>query len=397
MAAGSIGNMEQVNFKDTGVGPSLQAPVVNLCPGPEYGSNMRRFQGIPGIERTKNGVLWAVWYAGGPDEPGEGPGNYVVVVCSKDDGLSWSKPKFVIDPPADVRAFDPFLWHDPLGRLWLFWAQSQGTYDGRAGVWCIRTDEPDQDNPTWTEPRRIANGVAMNKPTICADGEWLLPIGVWIRGPYKNSTPPYRFYLKDEIGSAVWVSTDQGETWSLRGRAQVPDRAFDEHMIVERNDGSLWMLVRTMYGIGESVSHDGGRTWSDGRPSAIPHVSSRFFIRRLASGKLLLVKHDRPPSTEPDPKPGGTRSHLKAFLSADDGYTWYGGLLLDDRVGVSYPDGVQSPDGAIYIIYDWNRTKERHILMAKFTEADVEVGRIVSPQGVLQRLVDQATFKPNEE
>ena len=31
-------------------------------------------------------------------------------------------------------------------------------------------------------------------------------------------------------------------------------RQFDEHMFVERKDGSLWLLVRTNYGIGESIS-----------------------------------------------------------------------------------------------------------------------------------------------
>ncbi len=31
-------------------------------------------------------------------------------------------------------------------------------------------------------------------------------------------------------------------------------RAFDEHIIVERKDESLWLLARTKYGIGESVT-----------------------------------------------------------------------------------------------------------------------------------------------
>ncbi|NLN19144.1 MAG: exo-alpha-sialidase [Firmicutes bacterium] len=353
---------------------------------------MRRFQGIPSVEVTKKGRLWALWYAGGADEPGEGPGNYQVAITSDDDGYSWSNPKVVIDPPGDVRAFDGMLWCDPLGRLWLFWAQSQGTYDGRAGVWYIRTDDPDRETVSWTEPKRIANGIALNKPTVLSNGEWLLPIGVWIRKPGNNTPAPYRFYLEEEIGAAVWVSTDHGESWSLRGRAQVPDRSFDEHMVVERQDGSLWMLVRTQYGIGESVSTDMGKTWSAGRPSGIPHVCSRFFIRRLASGKILLVRHNPPPSSV-SAKPGGVRSHLTAYLSDDDGASWYGGLLLDERVRVSYPDGVQTPDGKIYIIYDYDRQGERQICMAVFTEADVAAGKIVSSEGRLRVLVDQATYE----
>ena len=47
----------------------------NISPGPAYADNTRLFQGIPGLQRARNGRLWAVWYAGGPDEPTEGPGN----------------------------------------------------------------------------------------------------------------------------------------------------------------------------------------------------------------------------------------------------------------------------------------------------------------------------------
>ena len=78
---------------------ALLPPVINTAPGPEYADDTRSFQGIPGIERAANGRLWAIWYAAGPNQPGEGPGNYVVVVTSGDNGKTWSGPKLVIDPP----------------------------------------------------------------------------------------------------------------------------------------------------------------------------------------------------------------------------------------------------------------------------------------------------------
>lgn len=91
---------------------SIPPPPINTSPGPEYSAENRLWQGIPGIERSRNGNLWAVWYSGGK---GEGTENYVVLVMSTDDGKTWSKPKLVIDPPGSVRAFDPCLWHDPEG------------------------------------------------------------------------------------------------------------------------------------------------------------------------------------------------------------------------------------------------------------------------------------------
>jgi hypothetical protein len=155
-------------------------------------------------------------------------------------------------------------------------------------------------------------------------------------------------------------------------------------MIVQRRDGSLWLWVRTRYGIGHSCSTDEGRTWSDVTPSALAHPAARFFVRRLQSGNLLLVKHG------PLQQRTG-RSHLTAYLSKDDGSTWQGGLLLDERPSVSYPDGCQQDDGRIVIIYDRERTDDKEILLATFTESDVLAGTNTSGQVRLRVLINRAT------
>ncbi|WP_278471046.1 sialidase family protein [Gimesia maris] len=368
----------QAEEKSDQTDPALVAPPINTSPGKEYADDTRMFQGIPGLSRAANGRLWALWYAGGT---GEGELNYVVLVTSGDDGKTWSGPKLVIDPPGPVRAYDPAIWHDPSGRMWVFWAQSYRWWDGRSGVWAITTDGSDQENPKWTEPRRLCNGIMMNKPTVLSNGDWLLPVAIW-KQPAKESIE-HRFDLPEERGGNIFISKDQGKTFQLLGQTDVPERTFDEHMIVERKDNSLWTLVRTRYGIGESISTDGGKTWSEGKASDIPHVNARFFIRRLKSGNLLMVRHN--------PADKKSRRDLTAFLSQDDGKTWQGGLLLDERSGVSYPDGVQSDDGTIYIIYDFARTRDKKILMATFTEEDVLAGKPVSDKARLRVLVNQAT------
>jgi hypothetical protein len=107
------------------------------------------------------------------------------------------------------------------------------------------------------------------------------------------------------------------------------------------------------------------------KQTALRHPTARFFVRRLKSGALLLVKHG--PLDERT-----RREKLMAFVSDDDGQTWQGGLLLDEREKVTYPDGVQAPDGTIYIVYDYNRTPNGEVLLATFTEADVRAGKPVS-------------------
>ena len=340
---------------------------VSFHPGPEYGPEARKYQGIPSIERAPDGRLWAVWYAGKAQEDRY---NYVVGVTSHDDGRTWSDLKFVIDPDGNgpLRTSDPCLWLDPDGRLWLFWWMNGGR---KNQLNAMMTDSPDEEDPVWTEPRMICPGVMINKPIVASDGAWLLPTAIWHR----------------DDSCRVVASVDKGTRWKLRGTATIPNpenRSCDEPMMTERRDCSLWMLVRTVYGIGKTVSRDMGKTWSPVKPSGIPHPTSRFFIRRLVSGNLLLVKHGPMDKRT-------SRSHLTAFVSADDGATWQGGPLLDERNGVSYPDGTQSPDGVVRIIYDWNRADDKHILMATFTEADVLAGRSVSGKTRLRVFVNHAT------
>ena len=54
-------------------------------------------------------------------------------------------------------------------------------------------------------------------------------------------------------------------------------------MFVQRKDGTLWLLVRTGYGIGESVSTDGGKTWPDVVPSG--HPAHSVVVRHSTAGQ----------------------------------------------------------------------------------------------------------------
>jgi hypothetical protein len=350
---------------------SLQPPQHVGPPQLEQAATNRAFAGIPSMAVAPNGRLWATWYAG--VTPAEDLNNYVVLSTSGDGGATWAEV-LVVDPDGGgpVRAFDPELWVSPDGRLFFFWAQMEkGRRDTEHGVWCIETATPDAARPAWSQPRRIGDGVMMCKPIVLSSGEWVLPISRWKE--------------HDESAQCV-VSSDAGRTWTPRGACNVPVdvRQFDEHMIVERKDGSLWLLARTTYGIGESVSTDRGKTWPALKPSGILHTPSRFFVSRLASGNLLLVKHG-----PLDTRTG--RSHLTAYVSADDGKKWTGGLMLDERLGVSYPDGQETPDGLIRIIYDYNRVTDRTILMATFREEDAAAGKDVTGAVKLRQLVSKAS------
>ena len=376
-AAARIAEMEKV------ADHALVPPVLNTSPLPEYDYEKLDYGMTIGIERTPGGRLWACWVAGG-----DSPAAYFVLATSDDDGQTWSKPRLVVDShskdlPRERSILVGNLWTDPLGRLCLIFDQSMDMFDGRAGVWATLCEKPDANVPTWSAPRRIWHGVTLNKPTVLSTGEWMLPISLDQRGgfgPFKGCFAE----LDPMRGANVLVSGDEGKTWERRGMATFPNPDWHEHMIVERKDGSLWMLARTAKGIMESISSDAGRTWSAAtEPQGIRQPNARFHVRRLLSGRLLLVKH----GDRIDAHQG--RVQLSAWLSDDDGKTWQGGLVLDERKGISYPDGFQAPDGTIHISYDRNRATDGEILLARFTEEDILARELKSSKSRLKILISR--------
>lgn len=359
----------------------------------------RRWQGIPSIEVTDGGKIFVNFYSGQDAEVG---GNIMVLCVSTDGGKSFRSCEAVVEhPDPQCRIYDPCLWIDPHGVLWMSWTQARGFNDGRSGVWVSQCSDPDADNLVWSPPRRIANGIMMNKPIVTSKGDWLFPTAIWC--DTSGSVPTERHGLENEQFSNVYASLDEGRTIALRGHADIPHRSFDENMIVEKRDGSLWMLTRTFDGIGESFSTDGGYTWTPGRKSHIDGPCSRFHIRRLCSGRLLMINHyqfDQRIDLEDIMSQGNVkswkgRSHLTALLSEDDGQTWPYYLLLDERNEVSYPDAKEAADGMIYVCYDWERVTQREILMARFTEDDILQGHLSDKRSKLRVLVNKALGQPD--
>lgn len=365
---------------------ALIQPKLNTSPLPEFDYDQLDYGMTIGIERTPKGRLWAAWVAGD-----DGPEAFMVVNTSDDNGETWSKPRLVINSQSDNlprhrSVIVGNLWTDPLGRLWFFFDQTMDHFDGRGGLWASICENPDAENPEWSEPRRIWHGSMLNKPTVLSTGEWLLPAQLLEHvkgyGPFSNIFPeldPYR-------GANVFISKDQGLTFERLSNVKFPEPNWYEHMIIERRDGSLWMLARTENGIMETVSTNRGGTWSPPSKSQINHPVARFHIRRLYSGRILLVKHGETIETH---GPGRGRSKLTAWLSEDEGHSWEGGLMLDERDGISYPDGTQAPDGTIYISYDRERSKLGEILMARITEEDILAGKLISSGSRLKILISR--------
>ncbi len=347
-----------------------------------------RYQTGPSIAVSSNGRIWVAIMTGGRTECNE---NYVDLITSGDGGATWSEPKLALDIDGPMRTFDPAMWTDPQGRVWLFWGQVYEFWDGRGGLWASVCDRPDDESATWSAPRRLCDGVMKDKPLILRNGDCWLFVEQWqddtahTWSSLKALPKLPEWYHSDtpHIGANVYRSNDGGAAWNYFSTVPVPTdvRTCDEHMAIQLSDENRFrMLLRTKYGMGESTSADGGQTWTTAAPSAIKNPAGRFYFGRLRSGHVLLVKNG-PIDVQTD------RRNIIAFLSEDDAQTFPYSLELDMRTNVSYPDVSQGSDGMIYCVHDYDRTGVGEVILDMFTEDDIRAGRLVSSGSRLRRVI----------
>ncbi len=342
---------------------------------PQYDEGIRHFQGCPTVAVTRGGRVWAGWYSGGTREPHME--NYNLLTYSDNGGKHFEPAVLVIPSSKErfVQALDIQLWVDPNGCLHVFWVQNdthpapeippernenriEVVVDGYLfndfthAMWEMVCNDPDATKPTFSEPRYMGNGFLRCKPTVLANGAWL----------YCNYDQ-----LSDRYGYSL--SYDGGKTLERHYGAEKLETPFDETMVYQRRDGSVYMLARTRLGeIGEAVSCDNGLTWTAAKLNGITHPNTRLYVSRTPSGKLLLVKNDD----------AQKRTRMTVCLSEDDGKTWAHQCCIDARDSISYPD-VDFFGDTVYLIYDRERTGAKEILMTSFCEADIVNGTVPAP------------------
>lgn len=354
-----------------------------------YSEENRFFQGCPTVATTRGGRIYLGWYSGGTGEPRLE--NYNLLIYSDDGGKSFSKPLIIIpsDKERRVHALDIQLWCAPDGALWVFWVQNnvlplspdneymlsamqsdkrpvvtvEGNIypDMRHTEWCSVCEEPDAENPTFSEPRLLDIGFLRCKPLVLSDGRWFFP-------NYDQLTDTYGYS----------ISCDEGKSFTRYYGAEKIPTAFDETMAYQKKNGVIRMFARTSEReLAETTSADGAKSWTETKLSGIDSPNTRFFVSRTPTGKIILVNND---SRE-------GRKKLSIWLSEDDGESWkYKKTVGNTEHITSYPD-VDFFEDKIYLTYDRGRTREREIYFAVFTEED-----IINPETELEaRVISRGT------
>ena len=308
------------------------------------------------FDELQNGGLYLAFFSG----KGEYNDNNAAVFGSrlKKSERRWSPPVKIASDPFHSLG-NPVVWQAPDGLVWLFYVSRYGTHwsDSRIAAKVSRDGEK-----TWSDSFTVAFDAGMMvraHPIVLRNGDYLLPIYHEVGGDTESvDANCTSLFLRLDPATKLWQPSNR-----VRSRLGNIQPAAVEvtpgHLIAfcrrggdynGRPDG--W-LVR-------AESHDGGRTWSEGKDSEFPNPNAAVDFIKLRNDHLLLVYNDS----------FTNRAPLTVAISTDNAKTFpYRRNVAEGPGDFGYPTAVQTHDGKIHVVFTSDeRTVIRH---AVFDESAV--------------------------
>ena len=312
------------------------AEPINYVKIPE-GSNGPLFSAhnhVPAIVECPNGDMFAAWYSCVTER-----GRELTVAASRLrlGETEWDPAEPFWGPP-DRNNHATSLWRNENGRIYHFNGLSAAATWGCLALVMRYSDD---NGATWSKPRFISPEHRLRHMPITSvfrrqDGSILLACDAVSGG---------------NGGTAIWLSDDDGETWSDPGVGQpIPEFEAGKSggwiagihaAVVELTDGKLMAYGRgdTINGqMPKSLSSDGGKTWHYSA-TRFPVLSGgqRCVLLRLQEGPIFLASFTgerKAPTPIPIVDASGDErlvTGLFGALSYNDGETWeYTRLITDD-------------------------------------------------------------------
>lgn len=295
---------------------------------------------------------------------------------STDEGRSWSTTPLFAEPKKFAVSNERALLRTKEGVIISAWMNGaerktlRGWHWGEASAkWtdfilptytCRSTD----DGKTWEAPVKLSEPwcgcihslIQMKSGRVVLVGQEIIP-------QWRHAT-------------VMWASDDLGKTWQ---RGDVLDYGIGEHdhagsiegSVIERADGSLYLLLRTESGfLWEAVSKDGLK-WTGLKQTTIKSVTCCPQMARLADGRIALLWNAPP---RHDPKSGSSRAELSLVFSSDETASWSQPVIVAANYApggrVSYPYLYERRPGELWI------TTMQGGLRMKVSTADLAAGEI---------------------
>lgn len=332
--------------------------------------------GWPTVARRDNGQLLVVWSGG--REQHVCPFGRVDMMRSDDEGETWTWPRTLLDGAIDDR--DAGVVETAQGSLLVttFTSLAYESYELKKAIQRQEQSGGADSRAAWPA-ERLERWLAVHRRL--SESQRQQELGQWmIRSTDGGITWSKRFtslvnsphgpiQLSDGrllyAGVALWnndrkvgvcQSSDDGQSWQWL--AEIPAREGDDsaqyHELhaVEASNGNLIAHIRNHNKANhretlQSVSTDGGASWSVPRPIGVWGLPS--FLTKLSDGSLLMSYGYRRP-------PYGNQ----ARISDDHGESWGEPMTIsaDGASGdLGYPSTVQLGDGSLLTIW-YERPKQ---------------------------------------
>lgn len=302
------------------------------------------------------GKFWIMW----SDGPGvEDRVGQRVAFATSNDGLKWSKPKYMTSYPPNSSPDSPFyntrseqgfryisrgFWQREHELLALVSIDEADKFFG-SGLE-LRAFRLNPKDETWEDIGVVYDNTINNfPPKILPNGEWMMTRRTHDRNVYMLTGGIERF--------------DQWETHpvvSVGESALLPEEPY--WWILP--DGNLLALFRDNAKSGylfRAFSTDNGRTWSRPVRTDFPDARSKFNGLQLSDGRYILISNPNPKKRDP-----------LALSISDDGMIFKKmGYLIGGR-RVDYPHVIEH-NGYLLIAFSGNK-QSVEVLKIKISELD---------------------------
>ncbi len=225
-----------------------------------------------------------------------------------------------------------FLDHD--GELQLLYTNDANTirqkksfYDIHFDIWHVRSRNSRQN---WVPPTQVWKGYAGSLLSFVQlkNGRVLVPFTYLTPRTWGNRGEGFDAYaFMGRFSSTAGYSDDNGASWRVsptelkEATPVIGEDGGIEPIVLELNDGRVWMLIRTQWGrFYKSYSSDGGASWTVPVPTAITSGDSPCSLTRLPDGRIVMLWNNNLRFCYAN----GGRAVLHGAISEDDGRTWRG-------------------------------------------------------------------------
>ena len=295
---------------------------------------------------------------------------------STDGGVTWTGTDLFAEPAKYSVSNERSLLRTREGVVIAAWMNNAGQRSPKGWHWGEKTaDWKDfilpmhtcrslDDGKTWEKPVKISDPwcgcvhsmIQMRSGRVVLVGQEIIP-------QWRHAT-------------VMFVSDDLGQTWQRGDMLDYGVGAHDhagsiEGSVVERTDGTLYLLLRTESGwLWEAESRDGLK-WKGLKQSQIRSVTCCPQLSRLADGRIALLWNAPPRHL---PTNGTSRAELSLAFSGDEARTWSKPVVVAANYAgggrVSYPYLYERQPGELWI------TTMQGGLRMKIRTADLASGEI---------------------